>query len=153
MFHKLNVRYRYRGRRRMLKALGPELSTEVTWAASEEVRAPNGELASIFAATPNIHKWMHYLPVYESALSAFRSRPIRMLEIGVARGGSLQMWRRYLHPESEIVGIDIDPATRQFDDPSRRVHVRVGGQQNIAFLQTWSASWAPSMRYWTTAAT
>lgn len=125
---------RYRGRRRMLKALGPELSREVTWAASD-TSAVDGELASIFAETPNIHKMLHYLPAYESALSAFRSRPIRMLEIGVARGGSLQMWRRYLHPDSTIVGIDIDPTTRQFDDPSRRLHVRIGSQTDISFLQ------------------
>jgi hypothetical protein len=118
----------------MLKALGPELSTEVTWTASD-APAPNGELAAIFAETPNIHKMLHYLPAYESALSPFRSRPIKMLEIGVARGGSLQMWRRYLDPESTIVGIDIDPTTRQFDDPSRRLHVRIGSQTDISFLQ------------------
>ena len=125
---------RYRGRRRMLRALGPELSTEVTWTASD-APAPEGELASIFSETPNIHKMLHYLPAYESALSPYRSRPIKMLEIGVARGGSLQMWRRYLHPESTIVGIDIDTTTRQFDDPPRRVHVRIGSQTDIAFLQ------------------
>jgi predicted O-methyltransferase YrrM len=126
-------RYHYRGRRRMLEALGPELSVEVTWAASDGP-APNGEVASIFTATQNIHKFLHYLPVYESVLSASRSRPIRMLEIGVARGGSLQLWRRYLHPESVIVGIDIDPAARRFEDPSRRLYVRIGGQQDVSFL-------------------
>ena len=119
----------------MLKALGPELSAKVHWVASD---GPDleGEMASIFAATQNIHKFQHYLPVYESTLSSFRSRPIRMLEIGVARGGSLQMWRRYLHPESVIVGIDIDPDTRRFDDPSQRMHVRIGSQQDISFLSS-----------------
>jgi hypothetical protein len=88
-------------------------------------------LASIFTETDNVHKWVHYLAVYESTLAEFRSRPIRMLEIGVSRGGSLQMWRRYLHPESVIVGIDIDPERKRFDDLSQQVHVRVGGQQDI----------------------
>lgn len=124
----------YRGRRRMRKALGPELGREVTWTASDEAPA-GGELAEIFADTPNIHKMLHYLPAYESALAPFRTRPIRMLEIGVARGGSLQMWRRYLHPESTIVGIDIDPTTQQFDDPAHLVHVRLGSQTDTAFLQ------------------
>ncbi|OBG25068.1 hypothetical protein A5764_06560 [Mycobacterium sp. 852002-51057_SCH5723018] len=118
----------------MLKALGPDLGREVTWTASD-MPAPEGELASIFSEIPNIHKMLHYLPAYESALAPFRSRPIRMLEIGVARGGSLQMWRRYLHPESTIVGVDIDPATRQFDDASGRTHVRIGSQTDISFLQ------------------
>jgi hypothetical protein len=119
----------------MREALGPELSAEVRWAASD-APAPDGEMASIFAETENIHKLRHYLPVYESALSAFRSRPIRMLEIGIGRGGSMQMWRRYLHPESVIVGIDIEPTVRRFDDPSRRLHVRIGSQQDISFLHS-----------------
>lgn len=116
----------------MLRALGPDLSKEVSWTTSDA--APSGELAEIFAETPNIHKWLHYFPVYESALSAYRSQPIRMLEIGVARGGSLQMWRRYL-PKATIVGVDIDSACSQFDDASQRVHVRIGSQADIRFLQ------------------
>lgn len=116
----------------MVNALGPDLSKEVTWTASSIT--PEGELAEIFADTPNIHKWLHYFPVYESALAAHRSRPIRMLEIGVARGGSLQMWRRYL-PEATIVGIDIDQSCQQFDAPAQAVHVRIGSQADTAFLQ------------------
>jgi hypothetical protein len=92
-------------------------------------------MASIFASTPNVYKALHYLPIYESALSAFRSRPARMLEIGVDRGGSLQMWRRYLHSDSVIVGIDINPAALRFDEPSQRLHVRIGAQQDISFLR------------------
>jgi len=128
-------RYSWRGRRRMLKALGPDLGAEVSWVASDGP-LPDGEMASIFASTPNVNKNLHYLPVYESALSAFRSRPIRMMEIGVDRGGSMQMWRRYLHPESVIVGIDIRPKTRQFDEPSQGLHVRIGRQEDISFLQS-----------------
>ena len=48
----------------------------------------------------------------------------------------MQMWRRYLHPESVIVGIDINPTTRRFDEPSQRLHVRIGGQQDISFLES-----------------
>ncbi|OBK44999.1 class I SAM-dependent methyltransferase [Mycobacterium kubicae] len=118
----------------MLKALGPDLSTEVIWTASDAA-APDGELAAIFAKTPNIHKMLHYLPAYESALAPYRERPIKMLEIGVARGGSLQMWRAYLHPDSQIAGVDIDPTTRQFDDPAKRTHVRIGSQTDVDFLR------------------
>lgn len=128
-------RYPYRGRRRMLEALGQELSAEVRWTASDEPPC-EGEMASIFATTEKVHKFEHYLPIYESTLSPFRSRPVRMLEIGVARGGSLQMWRRYLHPESVIVGIDIDPDTQRFDEPSQQIHVRIGSQEDISFLQS-----------------
>jgi hypothetical protein len=130
----VEYRSRFRGRRRMLARLGTELGRQVTWKISDPA-APDSELTEIFSATTHIHKMLHYLPVYESALAEFRSRPVRMLEIGVARGGSLQMWRRYLHPESTIVGIDVDPTTRRYDDPERRIHVRVGSQVDTAFLQ------------------
>lgn len=126
-------RYPYRDGRRMRQALGPDLGAEVGWVACD-TPAPNGEIASIFREMDNIHKFLHYLRVYDSALREFRSRPIRMLEIGVARGGSLQMWRRYLHRESVIVGIDIDPTTKRFEDPSQGLHVRIGSQQDTSFL-------------------
>lgn len=119
----------------MVDALGPDLGAEVMWAVSDGP-PPDGEMTSIFFSTPNVHKTLHYLPVYESALSAFRSRPIRMLEIGVDRGGSMQMWRRYLHPESVIVGIEINPKARRFDEPSQGLHVRIGSQQDVTFLQS-----------------
>jgi hypothetical protein len=38
-----------------------------------------------------IHKWMHYFPIYERHLAPFRNRTITLLEIGVFKGGSLQM--------------------------------------------------------------
>jgi cephalosporin hydroxylase len=115
----------------MLKALGPDLSVTVTWEATD--RPVSGELVSVFNDTDNVHKWQHYLPVYESAIE--RARPIRILEIGVFQGGSLQMWKKFVHAESVIVGIDIDAACVRFDDPNRQVHVRIGAQQDVSFLK------------------
>jgi hypothetical protein len=120
----------------MLEALGPDLAAEVRWTESSTPPSAAGEMASIFETTTNVYKSLDYLPVYESALAAFRDRPVRMLEIGVARGGSLQMWRRYLHPGSVIVGIDINRKASQFDNPSQHLHVRIGAQQDTAFLHS-----------------
>jgi hypothetical protein len=57
-------------------------------------------------------KWEHYLFIYEAALARFIAdgRPIRLLEIGVQNGGSIQIWSKYLPEGSTIVGIDIDTA-------------------------------------------
>ncbi|MCW2551709.1 MAG: putative methyltransferase [Mycobacterium sp.] len=133
LFQKL--RYPYLRRRRMRRVLGPYLGAPAVWPASGGLTL-DGDLAAIFSATDSVHKWAHYLPIYESALAPYRSRPIRMLEIGVFHGGSLQMWRRYLHPGSVIVGIDIDPDTAQYDDPAGGIHVRLGAQQDVQFLQS-----------------
>jgi hypothetical protein len=45
------------------------------------------QLASTFAATDNIHKWLQYLPAYESALSRFRSWLVWILDIGELGAG------------------------------------------------------------------
>jgi hypothetical protein len=135
-------RYPYRAGRQMLEALGPGLSLKTAWPATD-APLPGGDLAAIFETTDNLTKWAHYLGIYDRVLRPFRDRPIRMLEIGVARGGSLQMWRRYLHPDSIIVGLDIDPSCRRFDDPKRKIHVRIGGQQDVAFLKDVTADFGP----------
>ncbi len=51
------------------------------------------------------------------------------------QGGSLVMWRRFLHADSVIVGLDIDPSCARFDDPSMQTHVRIGCQSNADFLR------------------
>jgi ubiquinone/menaquinone biosynthesis C-methylase UbiE len=37
-------------------------------------------------------------------------KPVRILEIGVYSGGSLDMWRDYFGPTAHVTGIDIQPA-------------------------------------------
>jgi hypothetical protein len=136
----LSRRYPYAGTRRMHRVLGPDLTAPHTWKAVD-TPLDGGELAAVFMNSSGIHKWVHYLPVYESVID--RSRPIRMLEIGVFHGGSLRMWRKYLHPQSVIVGIDIDPNCKKFEDPKSDVHVRIGGQQDATFLQEVNAEFGP----------
>lgn len=79
-----------------------------------------------------IHKWKHYFPVYETHLSRFVNRPIVFLEIGCGEGGSLQMWKRYLGPHAQIVGIDIEPSCAAYEED--QIAVRIGSQADTAFL-------------------
>jgi hypothetical protein len=94
----------------------------------------SGELERLFWANegPAVHKWLHYFPIYERYFSGFRGTPLRFLEIGVSKGGSLDMWRSYFGPEAVIYGIDIDEACAQFD--GRSAQVRIGSQDDPAFL-------------------
>ena len=50
-----------------------------------------------------IQKWTHYFPVYERHFSPWRNKSLTFLEIGVSRGGSLQMWQRYFGPMAKII--------------------------------------------------
>ncbi|MCU0907090.1 MAG: class I SAM-dependent methyltransferase [Rhodobacteraceae bacterium] len=88
-----------------------------------------------------LHKFLHYFDIYERHFARFRDRPIRMLEIGVHGGGSLAMWRAYFHPDSTIVGVDINPACARHEAPG--VHVRIGSQDDPAFLARVAAEFGP----------
>lgn len=99
----------------------------------EDGRTP-GPLEAMFWDNqgPVVHKWLHYLPLYDRYLAPYRNRPVRMLEIGVYKGGSLALWRRYFGPSAIIFGIDIDPDCARFDGQDGQV--RIGSQADPAFL-------------------
>ena len=80
-----------------------------------------------------IGKWAHYFPIYESHLLPWRNKDIFVLEIGVAGGGSAQMWNRFFGPRAKVVGIDIDPKCAEHEHFG--VSVRIGDQSDPIFLQ------------------
>ncbi|WP_370874797.1 class I SAM-dependent methyltransferase [Ancylobacter vacuolatus] len=81
-----------------------------------------------------VHKWHHYIPLYDRYFSPFRGSRVRFLEIGVSKGGSLQMWRKYFGPDAIIYGIDIDPECIKYDGVAGAV--RIGSQDDTAFLKS-----------------
>ncbi|MDD2720547.1 MAG: hypothetical protein PHH47_04490 [Gallionella sp.] len=81
-----------------------------------------------------VHKWHHYIPLYDRYFSAFRGRKVRFLEIGVNAGGSLQMWRKYLGDDAIIFGIDINPDCAKLNGLSGQV--RIGSQTDPIFLDS-----------------
>ena len=97
---------------------------------------PQGDLLAMFTATKGakVNKWHHYLPIYDRYFGPWRHRPLRFLEIGVAKGGSLSMWRRYFGPEAVIFGVDINPDCARFNGVDGQV--RIGSQDSPAFLQS-----------------
>lgn len=79
-----------------------------------------------------VHKWTHYFPIYEDHFRRYVDRPCTFLEIGCGEGGSLQLWKRYLGPLAQIVGIDIDEKTLAFEED--QIAVRIGDQKDTEFL-------------------
>lgn len=71
-------------------------------------------------------KWSSYLDEYERVLSIYRDRPIRLLEIGIQNGGSLEIWAQYFTSAARLIGCDINPdcSVLRYEDP--RVAVVVG---------------------------
>jgi hypothetical protein len=79
-----------------------------------------------------IHKWHHYFDLYDRHFAAFRGKSPVVVEIGVSHGGSLQMWREYFGPGCHIVGIDVDPRCKAFEDAS--TSIMIGDQGDRDFL-------------------
>ena len=80
-----------------------------------------------------VHKWHHYLPIYDRYFKPLKNRPLRMLEIGVSEGGSLTMWRKYFGPEAVLFGIDINPNCAKHN--GKDAQVRIGSQDDPDFLR------------------
>ncbi len=95
----------------------------------------NSELLEFFATNNEfiVHKWHHYIPIYDRYFSSFRGRKIRFLEVGVSKGGSLQMWRKYFGDDAIIFGIDINPECEKFNGLDGQV--RIGSQSDELFLE------------------
>ncbi|MET0727310.1 MAG: class I SAM-dependent methyltransferase [Acidimicrobiales bacterium] len=81
-----------------------------------------------------LDKWVHYFPIYERHLAKLKDTAPTLLEIGVYRGGSLDMWRRYFGDSVKLIGIDIDPTAAELADP--RSTVVLGDQADPEFLRT-----------------
>jgi SAM-dependent methyltransferase len=94
--------------------------------------------------TPRAHKWTHYFEAYQAIFESRRPQPLRILEIGVYKGASLRLWKRYFgNPETVIVGIDIDQTCAQFDARNENIHVRIGSQADTGFLDTVTREFGP----------
>ena len=79
---------------------------------------PGTDLFDYFSSNKGrlIYKWMHYFEIYERHFTQFRNREIKFLEIGVFHGGSLQMWKNYFGPKAQIVGVDINPFCKSYEE-------------------------------------
>lgn len=54
-------------------------------------------------------KWSEYFDVYESHFGKFVNKAPVVVEVGVAGGGSLEMWQKYFGKSAAIYGIDNTP--------------------------------------------
>jgi hypothetical protein len=79
-----------------------------------------------------IHKWHHYFEIYHRHFEPFRGRSPVVVEIGVFHGGSLQMWQHYFGRGAHIVGVDVDPRCKQFENESTTI--LIGDQADRRFL-------------------
>ena len=75
------------------------------------VKYNSNEIKNYFynlSKTNLVHKWIHYLDIYDNHFKKFKNKNPNILEIGIYEGGSLEMWNYYFNNNCTIYGIDIN---------------------------------------------
>ena len=75
----------------------------------------------------------NYCVKYEKYLPFNRYDKLNIMEIGVLDGKSLLTWKEYFY-QSNILGIDINPDCKQYEDKSNKISVEIGSQVDHTFL-------------------
>ena len=76
-------------------------------------------------------KWEKYFDVYDEILKNYKDKKITFVEIGILNGGSLEVWKKYFHPESRIIGIDFNPDCKKFE--KNGIEIYIGDQSDENF--------------------
>lgn len=98
-----------------------------------------GALATEFGTDkmPSRHGYTRH---FSRILEPRRLEPLRVLELGVHNGASLQMWREYF-PNGLITGIDSESRCAQY--AGERISVEIGSQDDPEFLKGVVARYGP----------
>src|SRR5579862_5795534 len=135
---------------RLANAVGLDASylRSVRWQTNHSERLhlalASNPVYQLWTTIPQGIKWTHYFETYEALFGPRRVGPMRVLELGVFKGNSLRLWQKYFnHPETVVVGIDIDPECARFDAPTQRRHVRIGSQADPEFLERVVSEFGP----------
>lgn len=78
-------------------------------------------------------KHSSYFEVYEKLFHRYKDKPVVFIEIGVLNGGSLFMWRDYFGKQAKIIGIDLNPEARRWQEHG--FDIFIGDQANPLFWQ------------------
>lgn len=81
-------------------------------------------ISSQFKTDKHLGRFPHS-KLYDSVLKPYKDLPIRLLEIGVNRGGSIKLWEEYF-PNASIYTIDINPLCKHYE--TDRTHVDIVDQ-------------------------
>ena len=79
------------------------------------------------------YKQENYFEVCDAHFKRFVGAECTVLEIGVSKGGSLQMWKAYFGDKAKIYGIDVNPKCKQFE--AENINIFIGSQSDRKFLR------------------
>lgn len=86
-----------------------------------------------------VHKWHHYLEIYDNHFNRFINKTPNILEVGVNEGGSLEMWDCYFDGKCNIYGIDINKecldVPKKLNKPN--IQIEIGNQADRGFWKNY----------------
>lgn len=74
-----------------------------------------------------------YFAIYDELFCRYRNKDITFVEIGVFGGGSLFMWREFFGPKARIIGIDLNPNAKKWEEHGFEIFI--GSQSDENFWQ------------------
>jgi hypothetical protein len=89
--------------REAVAALSPTLKKLTEWSSDShrlEVLMNETDSGKIWADIPCGHKWIDYFSIYDHEFSEYRGKNTRILEIGVHKGSSLGLWKKFFGEKS-----------------------------------------------------
>lgn len=79
-------------------------------------------------------KFHHYTRQYSALLDPYRDKPIKYLEIGVFKGGSVKAMREAFPKATCIVGVDINASCKIHEDNKQNLFIEIGDATDIRFM-------------------
>jgi hypothetical protein len=81
-------------------------------------------------------KYKSYFSVYDKLFSEYRGQALTFIEVGVLQGGSLFMWRDFFGPKARIIGIDLNPDAKRWEEHGFEIFI--GDQSQPHFWESFS---------------
>lgn len=78
------------------------------------------------------YKHSNYFSVYDSLLEKYKNKQIVFVEVGVMNGGFLFMWKNYFGDQAKIIGVDLNPSAKKWEEYGFEIHI--GSQSDDIFL-------------------
>ena len=109
--------------------MGPHLNSNLQLNAAS---ASDTEVFKHFkAAKYSSIKLDSFFQVYEQIFRKYVGQRIVFVEVGVLNGGSLFMWRNYFGPNARIIGVEINPIAKRWEEDGFEIYI--GSQSDPQF--------------------
>lgn len=90
-----------------------------------------------------IWKWSNAIAAYQRHFGGWAGQPVKLGEVGIQSGGSIDMWQATLGPQCHVYGLDINPQVNAFANPTTTI--TIGDQADPAMWNAFFTTTTPSL--------